>query len=347
MRVVNDNDQRGLSYDLSGSESNEDFTIVNENVTTTMVPDAAIFADAFYNALRETFGDSFDLWTRGSSWTCLTSAQPATNTYRLGDRELGVIELLESALKSNNEPVILSQSDGQYLVAIPNQRDNHDAVVGVAICSETVKETLSKLASASITQARLTRELEETQKELQTFSGQSGEILEQLSYLFNLTEYFEHHASYTLAEVAQAVLPHLRNVIHTELLVLVAADDSTRNTDWQVAKVGRPMIRVGTPVLDDEMCCELIERFKKDAIEGPIVQNRIQPGVFPNLENFVLTPVGKDAYSVGWLLAINRSDAFHPDENVNNYPSWGLSEFEFGTGEAALMRFTAGILAMH
>jgi HD-GYP domain-containing protein (c-di-GMP phosphodiesterase class II) len=67
----------------------------------------------------------------------------------------------------------------------------------------------------------------------------------------------------------------------------------------------------------------------------------------PGLDSFLLAQIAKEDLHVGWLLALNRT----PDparESLNaSYPSWGLSDEEFGTVESGLVLAAAGMLATH
>ncbi len=82
-----------------------------------------------------------------------------------------------------------------------------------------------------------------------------------------------------------------------------------------------------------------------------MIRNRLHGEIegvsFPGLENFLLVPVAKDDLHVGWLVALNRISVPERRLACGEYPTWGLSDEEFGTVESGLMLAAASMLVTH
>lgn len=172
---------------------------------------------------------------------------------------------------------------------------------------------------------------------------QISEDFEELTFLRNLSEHLElAEVSQDVWHVARTVLPLLCGLIRANTLVLVGAG---RDPGAAAAgqSVGALTIRTGATEPNDETCVRLVQRFHTDAAAHPLVVNRFstaQTGAaFEGVEDFILVQVAKADLVVGWLLALNYRGAVAGPER--------LSDHEFGSVEASLIKSAASMLATH
>jgi HD-GYP domain-containing protein (c-di-GMP phosphodiesterase class II) len=297
-------------------------------------------------AFRGVLGEAFNLWIRrGAQWTS-SSLGKQRNDGGLASRKLA--DLLEAAA-SRLTPVIDTPAADRRMLAIP-YTDGESLVVAVA-CSST-DELLQQLARCLQQGLARSRELEEAQRVAEDCTRQISEDLEQLMFLESLSEILQLcEVSRSPLDVAQSVLPVLRELVRAESLVLLRPQDLAGGRGAGNGAVDAPPLWTGSPTLADDACCELVRRFEFAARQQPVVKNRLQGEVdgarFPGLDSFLLVRVAKDELVLGWLLALNRLPDETRSTSAHDMPYWGLNDHEFGTVQSGLMQAAACMLATH
>ncbi len=310
------------------------------------------FLSALDSALQGAFDVPFDLWLRDPSWRRWEPEKTAAGEHLLSGDPSGVIDALEEAVESADVPIVRTRSDGRHLIAIPIQDENVPPMVAVAILSMTPQELLQRLAGSFQKAFHQCRELETNRRELDSCTEQLSMDLERLSYLHGLAEHLELcDISRSVDDIARVVLPPLRELIHAETLVFVSAFNGSERSSGETAEVGAAAVWVGPQLIDNAACCKLVDDFKDAVARQPVIKNRLSeetaPAGCPGVKCFLLTRVAKDESCAGWLLALNRVTAAGTDGQRYEYPSWGLSDYEFGTVEAGLMGAAGSMLSTH
>jgi signal transduction histidine kinase/ActR/RegA family two-component response regulator len=226
------------------------------------------------------------------------------------------------------------------------------AVVAVARLAVEPEELLRRFAGLSLQGLRERKSLEEARCELDCCAERIIEDLEEIKYLQELAKHLEIcDVSRSVADVAGTVLPDLRELIKAEAVALLSAPNDAASAAGDGAPARPADVWVGSRSVTETTVRALVDRFSEASTAQPTVVNclkeRLESEEFPGVESLVITPVAKEEFSLGWLVALNRvlpeADGPRPD----GYPSWGLSEWEFGTIEAGLVKATAAILATH
>ncbi|OHB66541.1 MAG: hypothetical protein A2V70_05310 [Planctomycetes bacterium RBG_13_63_9] len=310
------------------------------------------FLDGLQAALEQTFGVPFDLWLRESSSECWRRHDEVADGPALADEASQLIDVLEAALGETGATDVAASSSDPRCLAIPARRNGAFPVVAVAELSTTREDLLEKLGDCLIRETHLRQELDGTRRELQSCAKQISRDFEELTFLQGMAQHLALcDISRSVSDVAQTVLPLLKELLHAESLVFISAVHDPARPASEGAQVGAPSVWVGPRVLDDETCCELVRRFKDAAVGQPVVINRREAhshvADFVGLDCFALTRAAKDDWCAGWLLALNRLGEPTHAGSRRNRPSWGLSCNEFGTIEAGLMGVAAVILATH
>ena len=191
--------------------------------TMTMLPQQDRFLRSLEAALQQAFGVSFDLWLREPSWACWNPGRPETNEGPSLDDPARMLGVLKEAAANPDTPIVRTGSDGGYLVAIPWKRTGRPPVVAAATLRMTPPELLQRLACLCTQKLHLERQREEHRKESESYLRQISRDLEELTYLYGLAEHTQYcSVSHTVVDVAEVILPQLRQVIRAEAVALVS-----------------------------------------------------------------------------------------------------------------------------
>jgi HD-GYP domain-containing protein (c-di-GMP phosphodiesterase class II) len=297
--------------------------------------------------VRNTLGEGFTLWVRWQSqWLAWPSWEPLGGDICLGSSK--VIELLGTAA-SRMAPASIASAPDRQALAVPFTQG--DALV-VAVASLATDELLERLAVSLQQGLALSLQLDESRLVVEESTRQISEDLEQVMYLQTLGEYLQLCAvSRSALDVARGVLPVLRDLIRAESLMFLTPADESGDVGPYAQDGVSLALRIGRQDIDTDACRALVRWFRSAALRQPVIRNRLQGEVdgacLPGLDSFLLAPVAKDDLHTGWLLAVNRTRDPDRQNLYAGYPSWGLSDEEFGTVESGLMLAAASMLTAH
>jgi response regulator RpfG family c-di-GMP phosphodiesterase len=315
---------------------------MHENHTLVTAADLPSYAAQLQAALLQTFGQPFTVYKPGSSWTTLGTPVEQNLSEQLS------IELTGrswSGKASQHPPMVVADIAGVACLAIPV-----DGPGGMLIAVGPTNEpqpTALRLAELFRRCWSLEDENAKYRKDLDICAAQIGDDFEELTFLRHLTEQLEaSDATQTVWQVAQIVLPLLSPLIQAETLVLMPAQRSTKNSDE--VTVGQPAVWVGPRPIEKQTCVDLVEHLRGAGARQPLIRNHYEKtpegAAFPNVKEFILVPLDKGRFTVGWLLALNRTHRRIPKPDGAH---WILSDSEFGTVEASLLSSVASMLATH
>jgi len=326
---------------------------MNANVPTPSAsPKPDQFVEQLQASLRDAFGVSFHLWVRRPPWTYWPDdASHAVNPSPL-DGVSRVVDLFEAVLAAPDPLFVTARPDGEYLVVIPVRRDGENPLVAAASVSLSLRELIERLGALALKEFHEQQRLAEDHLEIDSCANEISKNLERLEYLQELVRQLELcDISRSMIDVAQSILPTLRGLIRAEAVILFSAVNCPAGYGWHTAQVGSPAVWTGLRVVTEETCYRLLDRFREGAMNQPVVVNRFsrrpEAAEFPDVESFILAPVVKDDFYLGWLLALNRVRPAGVAPGQDGYPSWGLSDNELGSSEAELARVTGSTLATH
>ena len=312
---------------------------------------AAFDMDGFLEQLRaallQSFGEPFVIWWPGETWSPIAGGpKDAAELERLyNDLSPELTARAWSGRASQHSPVVANLSADSRQVAIAV-----DSPTGLLVAVRSTAQSaaaLLKIANLFRRCWSLEEEVARYRKDLDICAAQIGDDFEELTFLRNLTEQLEaSDATQTVWQVAQIVLPLLSPLIQAETLVLMPAQRVSKNSDE--VSVGSPAVWVGPRPIDKPTCVELVEFLRPQVTQQALIKNRYEQtpegAQFPNVKEFILVPLDKGRFTVGWLLALNRTHRRIPKPDGAH---WVLSDSEFGTVEASLLSSVASMLATH
>jgi prepilin-type N-terminal cleavage/methylation domain-containing protein len=303
-------------------------------------------------ALREAFGVPFQLWTRKPPWTPCGEVPPDADQANADDEASDYDGLFDAVLSTPDAPLISTRPDGASLVIVPMPRRGRYPMVAVGRVASEPPELLRRLGALALRDLRARQELAEKEQDIDACARQMTQDLEQLIYLTKLAKHLELcEVSRPVADAAEAILPELRSIIHAETVVLFSLPGSFQKCELHEAPIGPAVAWAGSRAVPESLCRRLIEYFRECADDEPVSINRLdqreESAEFPGVESLLLAPVVKGDLQVGWLLALNRITPDDAGPAAEDYPRWGLSDFEFGSVEAQVVRVTTGVLATH
>ncbi len=219
----------------------------------------------------------------------------------------------------------------------------------VAVCNGAFPdERLAvEVAKATLDNFDTSKQVEELSVEVEFFAQQVTVDFEELTFLRRIPEMLDFsEASRGLLEVAQQVLTSLGELIGSEGIVLFANGDDNPFDDGIDSSLSH---WVGAPQFSDQQAARLVELYGSQTQELPFVQNNFQQldasAEFPSeLNEFILVPVCKSDWLMGWIVVANRATGRDASWRAQA-SEWELIDLEFGTIEATLVASTASILA--
>lgn len=315
---------------------------MHENHTLVAAADLPSFAAQLQAALLQSFGQPFTVYKPGTPWT-VVGLSGLTNPSEVPPLQLTGRTWTGKAAQYS--PEFVRDAARIECIAIPV-----DGPGGVLVAVGPMNEpqpTAHRLAELFRRCWALEDENAKYRKDLDICAAQIGDDFEELTFLRHLTEQLEaSDATQTVWQVAQIVLPLLSPLIQAETLVLIPAQRSTKNSEE--VTVGQPAVWVGPRPIEKQTCVELVEHLRCGGARQPVIRNHYEKtaegAAFPNVKEFILVPLDKGRFTVGWLLALNRTHRRIPKPDGAH---WVLSDSEFGTVEASLLGSVASMLATH
>ncbi|MGQ9574694.1 MAG: HD-GYP domain-containing protein [Thermoguttaceae bacterium] len=313
-------------------------------------PELAGFVSSAAKGLAEAFGPDFQVWALEDCPARLAPVSLGSQATSGSQTPLGALERrMEARLQAAMdaiEPVLLDQGDGQVLVGLPLGEAAGRRLAATATLKDCPADLGLRLARLCLNDLRLQRELHRCRDDLAVCAVQIGNDFEELAFLRTLADQLDvSDVSGGPWDVAELVLPLLAGVIRAESLVLLSAKPAPNAPSGVL--VDRPVVWVGRR-LGDELCRRLVQRFRAEAIQRPLVRNDLDRGPeaaeFPGVRKFVLTTLSKRDRVLGWLVALNH---IRPGQTEPESALWKLSHMEFGTVEAGLLGSVASMLATH
>jgi hypothetical protein len=318
--------------------------VTESKATSTLDLDQALVGAA-EAALVDAFGCRFDLWAPADPW-CLVSVEDAPVAT---DPPMGVAEVYEQLAATGGQPVLLQQSGRGHLLTIPVRRNGKVRLVATAQFATPAPQLLTKLAELFMREWDQREELERRRAESEAYIAEITRSFEELVFLRRIAEYLDlTELSQDRWKLAETVLPVLRNSIEATSLALLPAQGNGQSHERPGGQVGQPILWIGDRPTDAGTCVRLVERFRQEAVERPVVRNHVDETgdktQFPGVRSIILVTISSGGRIAGWLLAVNRQ----LDEATNVPHGVGrLSHNEFGTVEAGSVSSVASILATH
>jgi len=292
-------------------------------------------------ALRETLGADVHLWSRPldsptAMWQCLTAGH--------GPEPDLPLSIAEQAALPGADRVLTQVDSARWRVVLPIRGAAGHQLLASAEVSTTDPELLVRLAAQAQRQLELQWQVQLLSEERDLLICQANEDVDELAFLRRTAEHLcLTRKSLDVNELAQIVLPQLRERLHAEAVMLVSA-----GRDKASFLVGRPVVAVGSNCLDDRACMQLVEQFCRTATSQPCVRNDCQDApnmqMYKGLRSFVLAPMLRSQSVIAWLLAVNR---LYTLRDVTSDGRLEPSQHRFGASEVSLLRSTAAILATH
>lgn len=292
-----------------------------EVITTAEALGEAGLADlveAAQAALAATFGSRFDFWLHeggAGPWTPLATedGRAALGQTAPGPDEPASVHLDESIgrpLLSASGPVLVEQAGGRMVLGVPLAESGGYRLAATTVLSDSPGDLALRLARLFVADFALKRQLDRSREELDLCAAQIGSDFEELTFLRRLADHLDmSDVSNGTWDVAQMVLPLLAAAIQAESLVLVTAkaDSAAGLPD----AVDRPLAWFGPRPLDDEACRRLVEKYRAEAVDQPLVKNHLhaapEAAEFPGVRKFVMVSMVKGGRVLGWLVAINHA----------------------------------------
>lgn len=300
---------------------------------------------ALQQKLLEAFEAEFDLWVYEGSWRQL----PTTDESEGMPAPAEFATHLDVARTPNAVPMCFETGEGEVCLVLPLPKHQRRSVAASARFSAESPGVLIRLGRLFIAEFTEQNELERLRHEHQAFLRQVTNDFEELTFLRSMSRLLEiSDLSFDFLAMAGTMLPTLKPLLDTDMLVVIPAGDAGRPVTGSTLSTPAFDPNCSEQCMDDKKCCKLVDRYRELATVQPVVKNhfeRLPESVeFPGLHSFILVPIVHGNVTIGWLLALNRNN----ERNLNTEQvPWEISYLEFGTHEATLMSSSAAILATH
>jgi HD-GYP domain-containing protein (c-di-GMP phosphodiesterase class II) len=288
-------------------------------------------------SLEDTFGTPFDLWQWRGGWQEVRGrTRGRTQNTRLSADLRDCLDRLRSG---DGQPRVFQTDPAGHALGIPLP-EKGDHFYAVFRFEDGSPNLWLRLAEQFLHARAKDAEMAALQLENREYAVQLTHDLEELVFLRCLADHLEFRGSSSdLESLADAVLPQLRHAVTAELLGLVLEAGPSNSHDAEPPAV----FWSGKRVIDDAQCLQLVEQYREQALDQPLVVNRDSADSPGASSGFILLPVTASHRRFGWLLAVNR---IQTDVDIEKAP-WRLSHQEFGSAEATLLESAASVLAAH
>lgn len=303
--------------------------------------------------LGNAFAINFDLWECSDEWRCASHHYSADETSKGFLEHIDMNALLDDAVFSQN-PIVQPLIGNSSLILLPvsftqpKSSQSSIVVAAVGVVTEGDINVLKRLALVTLNLLREQQKSQVNQRQMNQYAEQVSYDFEELYWLRNLASHLEYcGVENPVTEVADKVLPSLRELIKSESLLFFPTLHESDNSDLQENSA---TLVYGNQDLNLNECQKIVTQFQEQARIQPVVHNLLfhnQKIEQSNLTGtFALVPVAKGNFIAGWLLAINKEEVQTPSESSSSY-STSYSECEFGTFEVGLMAASGILIANH
>lgn len=301
---------------------------------------------AVRQSLHDIFGVDFNLWLFDKEWWRITEDKscpltPAQST------EVQHLDLVRSGPGKPMYFLNGPEEGGVLVIPLPKQHRRWFAATARFEASQA--ESFDRLARLFIKDLVNQDELVRLRQEHEAFLRQVTNDFEELTFLRSMASLLEiSDLSFDFKAMGESMLPTLKPLVESDALILIPASDRSKSPDGRTVTVMDPCVWTGSQCIPQEICVNLVQKFRQAATSQPVVKNNFQrlpeASAFPGVNSFILVPIASGDVTIGWLLAVNRNN--ERNLNAGELP-WELSYLEFGTHEATLMSSSAAILATH
>ncbi|GAG29637.1 unnamed protein product, partial [marine sediment metagenome] len=173
-------------------------------------------------------------------------------------------------------PVVENVSADRYRLVIPIGHEADKLVVAVGTLDAKPPEILEKLLGLAVRYIREGRRFQEQRLDLDAYAQQVNQDFEELNWLRSLLQHLREHDQTSSAEdVAGKILLPLCTIIQAEEIILVLADQENTSPGQKVPSAGKVIVRVDPKeqIVDDQSCCQLVDRLREVAGVQSLVQN--------------------------------------------------------------------------
>lgn len=298
------------------------------------------------DTLERAFGAPFQLWIKQTDWCALTQ-RPESGPGPASDTRY--LESLNEC-DASRKPIVTTSSNRGHRVVVPIEHPDRIPCAATSVVKGRDPELVARLAATASRLIEKTSELDTQSKRVNSYAKYVSGDYEQLSWLHDLTKYFEGSDPRQGIEViAQTVLPALRELIEAQSIVLLEIEPHAPASHNEDRTATRTFDSVGEAQINDQVHRRLVACFGAKATPRPFVNNHVGEhhalADVMGLHSCILVPVAAKDYQFGWLLALNKMESADALAQNAEFCPQGLSEQEFGTVEASLMNAAAIMLA--
>lgn len=264
--------------------------------------------------------------------------------------EARIAQMLAARMPGLTAPATVPVGNDWHVLIVPSAASGGTAAL-TTMAQIEAPGLLHELAALALDRADHQERVEQLQKEFDVYTAQITDDFEELSFLRNIAQQLESSdLTKDLVEMAQAVLPLLKTSIKAQAVVLMLPDAETAGAvvegDPQPTAGSNPVVWCGPRHVDEETCRLIVRRFHRSTDTRAAVKNYFDAPrsarELPGVESFILAPISKAGWHLGWLLAVNRAYR-RGFEDVHRLAH--VAHHEFGTAEAGLVSSAASMLA--
>jgi putative nucleotidyltransferase with HDIG domain len=305
-------------------------------------------AQTLMRKLEQDLDGCFSIWSELDGW------HPISEFELPHFHQQEALQLARSVLSGGDlgtkATTIAIDADRQFLL-IPVQDYSSARYVVVGIVGLHSSKLVCALADSSVAALKQTLRIQDTEGRLSQCMEQLTENFEELAWLRSLTEHFaELDIRNDISQISKSTLESLRQLVDAESLLLLGLPTGV-NGELDLQEDLRILLWDGSHIVTEEEVRQLLAT----TIQGDLPRKTLiwnTPNYFlvnpliGGVQNYILTPVTKADFQIGWLLAINKNKhGIHPADLDD--PELDRNWFEFGTSEAGLMSAMAVLLATH
>jgi HD-GYP domain-containing protein (c-di-GMP phosphodiesterase class II) len=299
-------------------------------------------AQAIRESLEIDFGTSFAIWSEQDVWQPLNACDFSEKEVNLTDR---ISKLLRKHPIENTAKTFIFSSDQQVL-ALPIKGTTAVRLLVVGIIGTHDLALARALADTTLRATRQALQTNDVQARLNQSLVQITADFEELSWLRSLSVHFkDYDVRNGIDQVCGSVIPALIQLIDAETIALYGTPSSLVHDE------NYPLLYCcGESTLPNEFLQACLKRAVENEVDQAVVwnaSNSVSHGEKEcPVENYILVPLQNGSKHFGWLVALNKvcSPQLLAAVDSNNCDR---NCYEFGTGEAGLMRTLALMLATH
>ena len=243
------------------------------------------------------------------------------------------------------EFVVRRGTDGYLHVGMSLGDAQSTEVVAARMIDDAV-HAVSLLTGPAMAAISLEQQSLEQRSLLEGYAGKLADSFEELTFLRKLSQQLEvTSAASSLTDLADGILPALRELTCLEGLAVFAATEST----VEPPRVAGVVSSHGNLSASDASWHDTIEALAQGA-QGIVVRNFPQQFVqhagrapLRNVRSVVVVPIAKNGVIFGWLAGVNKRRGTMGESSYAN----SLDDDEIGSMETTLLHSAAVMLATH